>query len=131
MNLLIDTHVLLWWLADDRRLGRGAAAAIAEPRNIVWVSAASAWEIAIKAALGRLDLGEPPEECLPREIEDGGMRPLPITVPHALAVRTLPHHHADPFDRLLIAQAVVDGLQIVTADSAFTAYGVALLAADR
>ncbi len=59
------------------------------------------------------------------------MRPLPITVPHALAVRTLPLHHADPFDRLLIAQAVLDGLQIVTADSAFTAYGVALLAADR
>ena len=131
MNLLLDTHALLWWLEDNPRLGRGASAHIADPRNIVWVSAATAWEIAIKVALGRLDLGAPPEDCLPREMERGSLQPLPVTVSHALAVRTLPLHHADPFDRLLIAQAVSDGLRIVTADGAFTAYGVALLPADR
>ena len=131
MNLLLDTHVLLWWLADDQRLGRGAAAAIADQRNVIWVSAATAWEIAIKTALGRLGIGEPPEECLPREMDAGGMRPLPVTMTHALAVRTLPPHHADPFDRLLIAQAALDGLRIVTADGAFAAYGAALLAADE
>ena len=131
MNLLIDTHVLLWWLGDDPRLGRDAAARIADPRNLVWVSAASAWEIAIKTGLGRLDLGEPPEQCLPREIERAGFQPLDVTFDHALAVRTLARHHADPFDRLLIAQALSEGLHIVTADPAFAAYGVAVVRADR
>ncbi len=131
MNLLIDTHVLLWWLGDDPRLGRTAAAHIADPRNLVWVSAASAWEIAIKAGLGRLDLGEPPEQCLPREIERAGFQPLDVKFDHALAVRTLVAHHADPFDRLLIAQALSEGLHIVTADPAFSAYSVAVVRADE
>ena len=130
MKLLLDTHVLLWWLGDDPRLGRAAAARITDPRNLVWVSAATAWEIAIKAALGRLDLGEPPEECLPREIERAGFRLLDVTIDHALAVRTLAAHHADPFDRLLIAQALSEGLQIVTADGAFAAYGVTVVPAN-
>jgi len=131
LNLLLDTHALLWWLASDRKLGPFAKKQVADPGNVVWVSAATAWEIAIKVGIGRLDLGEPPEQCLPREIERGGFRSLAVTVAHALAVRTLPRHHADPFDRLLIAQAVTDGLRIVTADSAFDRYGVATLAADK
>ena len=130
MNLLLDTHALLWWLDDDPRLGSDAAARIANPRNLVWISAATAWEIAVKAGLGRLDLGEAPEECLPREIERAGFRPLAVTIDHALAVRTLARHHADPFDRLLIAQALCEGLQVVTADAAFAAYDVPVVPAD-
>ena len=123
MNLLLDTHTLLWWLGGDRRLGRRAAAFIAEPRNLVWVSAATAWEIVIKVALGRL------EKCLPREIERSHFRPLPITVEHALEVAALPHHHTDPFVRLLIAQARREGMKMVTSDPAFEAYGISILSA--
>jgi PIN domain nuclease of toxin-antitoxin system len=131
VNLLLDTHALLWWLDDSPRLGREARAHIAEPRNPVWVSAATAWEIAIKAGLGRLDLGEPPEACLPRELERGGFRPLAVGLDHALAVRGLPRHHDDPFDRMLIAQARAEGLAIVSADKAFATYDVAIVPADR
>ncbi len=131
MNLLLDTHSLLWWLDDSPRLGRQARARIADPRNPVWVSAVTAWEIAIKAGLGRLDLGEPPEACLPRELERGGFRALAVGFDHALGVRGLPRHHDDPFDRLLIAQARAERLVIVTADKAFGAYDVATVAADR
>src|SRR5439155_1670650 len=81
------------------------------------------------ARLGRLDLGEPPEKCLPREIERSRFRPLPITVEHALEVAALPHHHTDPFDRLLIAQARREGMKMVTSDPAFEAYGISILSA--
>ena len=131
MNLLLDTHALLWWLDDSPRLGGEARVRIADPSVIVFVSAASAWEIAIKSGLGRLHLAPPPEECIPPEIERGGFRPLAITVEHALAVRSLARHHHDPFDRLLIAQAMCEGLGIVTTDPAFAAYGVATIAARR
>lgn len=130
MNLLLDTHALLWWLDDNPRLGPTARRHIASPRNIIRVSAASAWEIAIKSGLGRLDLGEPPEECLPREIENGGFQHLDVTMRHALAVRTLPRHHADPFDRLLVAQARLEDLRIVTSDGAIQDYDVAIVPAD-
>ena len=93
------------------------------------MSAATAWEIAIKSGLGRLHLSEPPEDCIPREIERGGFRALAITVDHVLAVRSLARHHGDPFDRLLIAQAMREGLRIVTADASFAAYGVATIPA--
>ena len=131
MTLLLDTHVLLWWLDDNPRLGARARAAIADSDNTVWVSSATAWEIAIKTGLGRLEMSEPPEEALPREIERGGFRPLAISVEHALAVRTLPHHHRDPFDRLLIAQAMAEDLRLVTADRAFADYDVSLIAAGE
>jgi PIN domain nuclease of toxin-antitoxin system len=131
LSLLLDTHVFLWWLDDDPRLGGGARARIADPAAAVFVSAATAWEIAIKSGLGRLHLAEPAEDFVPREIERGGFRPLPVTVDHALAVRTLAPHHRDPFDGLLIAQARCEGLRIVTADAAFAAYGIATLAAER
>jgi PIN domain nuclease of toxin-antitoxin system len=124
VRLLLDTHALLWWLADNRKLGRRTRAAIADPRATVWVSAASAWEIAIKVALGRLELGEPPEICLPREIERNHFTSLPVTVEHALAAAGLPPHHTDPFDRMLIAQAQLENLTLVTADEAFASYDV-------
>jgi PIN domain nuclease of toxin-antitoxin system len=131
MRLLLDTHTVLWWLEGSARLGKTARIAIGRDDALVWISAASAWEIAIKIALGRLSMREPPEECLPREFERSGFQPLAITVDHALAVRALPNHHPDPFDRLLIAQANLEALTIVTADAAFQKYRVSTLDATR
>jgi len=127
VNLLLDTHVWLWWLDGSRRLGAAARRAIEKGDSVVWVSAATAWEIAIKVGLGRLTLGEPPEECVPREMERSGFQPLAIGIDHALAVRALPAHHRDPFDRLLIAQARMDHLTIITADPVFRRYDVRVL----
>ena len=123
MNLLIDTHVLLWWLDDSPRLGRAGRTAIADNQNFIAVSAATAWEIAINQAAGRL---EAPADLL-RAIDAEGFEPLPFTFPHALAAGELPRHHADPFDRLLIAQARLEGLTLVTADPNIAHYDVAVL----
>ncbi len=131
MTLLLDTHVLLWWLAASPKLGAGARKAIASPDATVWISAATAWEIAIKTSLGRLTLGEPPDVALPRELDRNGFRPLAVTIAHALAVRRLPTHHMDPFDRLLIAQAALEGLTLVTADPILRRYDVVVLDASR
>lgn len=124
MTLLLDTQALLWWLGGSPTLGRRARALIADSSSSVWVSAATAWEIAIKAGLGRLDLGEPPEICLPRELDRSGFRALPVTVAHALAVGALPRIHGDPFDRILIVQAVIEGLTLVTSDAEVARYRV-------
>jgi PIN domain nuclease of toxin-antitoxin system len=131
VTLLLDTHVLLWWLAASPKLGPVARRIIGSPDATVWISAATAWEIAIKVSLGRLTLGEAPEVALPRELDRNGFRALPVTVAHALAVRALPAHHADPFDRLLIAQVRLEGLTLVTADPTMRRYGVALVDASR
>jgi PIN domain nuclease of toxin-antitoxin system len=127
MTLLLDTHTFLWWLEGSRKLGRRARRTIGAAESAVWVSAATAWEIAIKTALGRLTLSEAPETCLPREILRSGFQPLAISIGHALAVRALPPHHADPFDRLLVAQAEAEGMTLVTADTVFERYGVPTL----
>ena len=125
MRLLLDTHALLWWLSDDARLARPARAAIADAANDVYVSAATAWELAIKARLGKVsmpdDLGE--------QLSANALVPLPVQVRHALAVRYLPDHHRDPFDRLLVAQAQIEGLTLVTADQSILRYDVAVVAA--
>lgn len=125
MRLLLDTHALLWWLADDPTLSPRSRQAIADQRNVVLVSAASAWEIAIKRALGRLDA---PED-LARALEESGLQPLPITVEHAVAAGTLPAHHADPFDRMLVAQAQLESLVVVTRDERIGLYEVSVLVA--
>jgi PIN domain nuclease of toxin-antitoxin system len=121
-RLLLDTHVFLWWRADARQLGRGAREAIADA-DIVFVSAASAWEAAIKAALGRLRI--------PGSIEagvlDSGFERLPITFAHAETSAALPSHHSDPFDRLLVAQAQLERLILVTHDRRLRAYEVEIL----
>ena len=122
-RLLVDSHVLLWHLVDDSRLGPEPTAAIEAPNAEVFVSTASIWEIAIKTALGKLDA---PDD-LPARAEQAGFRLLSVIADHAWQVRQLPHHHRDPFDRLLIAQAQVEGLSIVTADSSFDAYGVTVV----
>jgi PIN domain nuclease of toxin-antitoxin system len=124
VKLLLDTHALLWWLADDPRLARSAAASIADA-ELVAVSAASAWEIAIKQATGTL---EGPDD-LPAEMATNGFTELPVTVAHAAAAGALPPHHADPFDRMLIAQARLEGLTLVTRDARLAEYGVAHLRA--
>lgn len=123
MSLLLDTHVLLWWLADDPALSRGAVQAIADPATTVVVSAATAWEIAIKRAAGKL---QAPDDLL-GALDDNGFDTLAISAGHALAAGELPAHHADPYDRMLIAQAVAEGLTLVSVDPRFSAYEVELL----
>lgn len=122
MNLLLDTHALLWWLAGES-LRADAAAAIAEPDNVAHVSAASIWEISIKRSLGKLRIGRD----LIGAVRHGEFEPLPIALEHAEAAGALPPHHRDPFDRMLIAQAQLGHLVIVTRDPAFDQYGVPVL----
>lgn len=123
MQLLVDSHVLLWHVLDDSRLGPGPTAAIEADDAEVLVSTASLWEIAIKAALGKLDA---PED-LPERVRELGFESLAVTADHAWRVRSLPHHHGDPFDRILVAQAQLERLPIVTADVAFDDYDVAVI----
>lgn len=125
-RLLLDTHVWLWWQADDRRLARAARSAIAHAAD-VYLSAASAWEMAIKSALGKLEM---PEDVA-GAAEAGGIRKLAIEFRHVAALNGMPNHHRDPFDRLLLAQALADELTIVTADPLLPPYGVPYLWAGR
>jgi len=125
--LLLDTHVLLWWLANDRRLGRATRDLVADPDHLVLVSAATAWEISIKKTLGRL---EAPDN-LAGALEDNDFDPLPISIDHALAAGALPRHHDDPFDRMLVAQARLETLHLVTADQRLGVYGVPVLRAEE
>lgn len=127
MNLLLDTHVLLWFLVDDQRLKPDARHLMADPLNDVFVSAASAWEIAIKVGLGKLKVPPDIATWLPAQLSTTRLTPLPISVFHAAAVERLPMHHADPFDRLLIAQAGAEKLTIVTRDTQFERYDVRLI----
>ena len=124
MRLLLDTHALLWFLRDDPMLSAPAKAATEDPANQKLVSIASCWEIAIKAGLGKLGLTEPAAVLLSREIARNNFTLLEITLAHATAVETLPRHHKDPFDRVLIVQAQLEGVPIVTLDVAFDPYGV-------
>lgn len=124
MRLLLDTHTLLWW--DDDQLPRRVTAAI-QKADIVFVSAVTAWEIAIKSALGKLVARATVDEVL----TDYGFASLPISVRHADAVRDLPPHHRDPFDRMLIAQAREEDLAIVTRDPTFRLYDVSVTWSER
>jgi PIN domain nuclease of toxin-antitoxin system len=121
---LLDTNALLWWLADEG-LTVQARDAIADPENLVVVSAVSAWEISIKKALGKLAA---PDD-LEHQVQTGGFIPLPITIAHGGAAGQLARHHDDPFDRMLIAQALAEGLTIVTRDKRFGDYNVNLVPA--
>ena len=124
MRLLLDTNALLWWLADEG-LTVQARDAIADPENLVVVSAVSAWEISVKKALGKLAA---PDD-LEHQVQAGGFIPLPITIAHGVAAGQLARHHDDPFDRMLIAQALAEGLTIVTRDKRFGDYNVNLVPA--
>jgi PIN domain nuclease of toxin-antitoxin system len=124
VRLLLDTHALLWWLADEE-LTAEARDAIADQANLVAVSAVSAWEISVKKTLGKLSA---PDD-LERQVQQGGFLPLSISIAHGLAAGQLPRHHEDPFDRMLIAQAFAEGLAMVTRNKRFADYGVPLIPA--
>jgi len=124
LNRVLYTSVLIWALTDSPRLGVGALALILSGASVVYVSAASCWEIAIKVALGRLEIGGQPDRILPAAFEVSNYQVLAISMEHALRAGALPRHHRDPFDRMLIAQAQMEGLQIVTADRSFSEYKV-------
>ena len=121
MRLLLDTHILIWWLADDRKLARSTRAIIANPDNDVLVSAASRWEMSIKAALGRLEVEL---DDIEQNVAGNGFRSLPINYRHALTAGRLPAIHRDPFDRMLIAQASVEELRVISHDKIFERYGL-------
>lgn len=124
MRLLLDSHAFLWWLADDSRLKDVARREISDPESLVFVSAATIWELTIKAALGRLESGD---TDLVEEIAENGFVELSITARHAEKAGRLPRHHDDPFDRMLVAQAMVEGLTCVTRDPEFSKYAVPTL----
>lgn len=125
MRLLLDTHALLWWLTDDPTLSTAARVAIGDETNAVYVSAATAWEIAMKRASGKLQ--SPPD--LESQVRRHRFDPLPISLRHALDAGALPHHHEDPFDRMLVAQAMAERLTIATRDGRIPLYGVPTLPA--
>ena len=127
MRLLLDSHTLLWWFWNSRMLGTLADNAVRSPDNEVLVSAASIWELAIKRTSGKLAAPENLIALCERE----GFRLLPIQPTHAESAGSLPMHHRDPFDRMLVAQAQAEGLTIVTADAALRRYGVRTMPADE
>ncbi len=121
MNLLLDTHVALWAITDSPKLPQRARDLIQAPKTTVWVSAASIWEIAIKCGLGRGDMPVSGQDAV-RYFQESGYRFLPIDVEHALAVESLPAHHQDPFDRILVAQALVEPMRLMTHDPLVARY---------
>jgi PIN domain nuclease of toxin-antitoxin system len=123
VHLLLDTHTFLWWLGDDPRLGPEARKAVADGDNLVFVSAATAWEIAVKRSLGKL---EAPGDIL-GWVQESNFDPLSIEMEHAIASAELPPHHKDPFDRLLIAQALLENLTLLTHDTQIDPYDVPVL----
>lgn len=123
MNVLLDTHIVLWWLADDEKLNSTYREVISSPDNLCYVSAVTIWEISIKAGLGKLRI----PENFTGELKKEGFQPLPITWSHCHRVYHLPHHHRDPFDRLLVAQAEEEDLILLSVDEVMRKYGVKVL----
>jgi len=124
MRALLDTHAFLWWISDDPRLSSRASAIIRDGENRLFLSAASGWEIAIKAGLGRLKLPGPLETFILKQMALNAIKGLPVQMTHALHVYTLPNHHRDPFDRILVAQAQLENLPILSADPQISLYAV-------
>ncbi|MGH8911216.1 MAG: type II toxin-antitoxin system VapC family toxin [Acidimicrobiia bacterium] len=124
MNLLLDTHVLLWWLGGVE-IAQPAGEAIADPHRVVFISAASIWEISIKRAAGKLRTSAD----IAGAALESGFEPLPVTFTHADAAGRLPLHHLDPFDRMLIAQGQIEGLTVVTRDEVFARYDGSVMSA--
>ena len=124
MRLLLDTHAFLWFLLDDPRLSATAQAVVEDPLNNVEVSPASYWEISIKIGLRKYALPEPYQAFMERQIAENDFRILPIEPKHTALLTTMPLHHKDPFDRLLVAQATVEGIPLISADPLLDAYGI-------
>jgi PIN domain nuclease of toxin-antitoxin system len=126
MKLLLDTHAFLWLVTGDRRLSPAARRALEGPKAQPLLSLASVWELAIKSSLGRLTLPEPLDAYLAKKLATN-LRLLPVDLSHVVAVERLPFHHQDPFDRMLVAQALAEGLPVVTRDREFRKYGVEVI----
>ena len=124
MNFILDTHSFLWFIAGDERLSSRARLFISDTANSPFLSIASLWEMAIKLSIGKLKLAQPIEVMIPYQMEINGIRLLDIKLEHVVIVATLPYHHRDPFDRLLIAQAMAEQMPIVTRDTQFGAYNI-------
>lgn len=124
MRILLDTHAFLWFITNDPQLSAAARAAIVEPSTGVLISPASYWEIAIKVSCGKYPLTIPFEAFVTRGIHDNGFAILPIELRHVAALTALPFHHRDPFDRLLVAQSIVEQIPIVSCDAALEAYPI-------
>ena len=129
MKILLDTHCWLWMQVSPERFGTDALRLIKDVENELFLSAASSWEIAIKYALGKLPLPQPPQEYVPSRMSSSGVLALPVQHAHALQVAELPDHHRDPFDRMLIAQAQLERLKLLSADSKLGLYDVEMIAA--
>ena len=127
MRLLLDTHAFLWWVMDAKQMSDGARNAIGNPDNQVLLSPVCGWEIAIKTTLGRLDLPSPATDSMPEQLHRNGFGVLPVSMHHALEVSSLPTHHQDPFDRLLIAQSRSEGIPVISGDAAFRSYDVEIV----
>ncbi len=124
MRHLIDTQAVIWYVDQDHLLSPAAHAAITDPANDLLLSAASVWEMAIKVGLGKLTLSLPYRQWMNKAIADLGLAILPITVDYADVQSGLPRHHGDPFDRLIVAQAIVEGIPIISSDAQLDAYGI-------
>ena len=127
MKVLLDTHTFLWWITDHPKLPSRVREIIGDGNNELFVSAASGWEIAIKAKLGRLQLPDEPQRFILEQLSLNAIQSLPIQMSHALHVFSLPDHHRDPFDRILISQAQLEGLPILTADPQISLYPVEVI----
>lgn len=124
MRYLLDTHALLWWITGSPQLSDEARRLIGATENEILVSAVSGWEISVKYQLGKLKATRPPERLIPHHVSANGFGVLPVTLAHGLQVHQLPLHHRDPFDRMLIAQSMLEKLPLITCDAAFSAYDV-------
>jgi PIN domain nuclease of toxin-antitoxin system len=124
VRLLLDTHAWLWFVLGDSSLSKTARELIADAGNEKLLSPASYWETAIKISIGKYELARPYGEFLEHAVEDQGIRLLPVLPAHAVVVSSLPFHHRDPFDRLMVAQALVEGVAMVSDDAALDAYGI-------
>ena len=127
MKLLLDTHIFIWWADQPEKLSAAALSALEDEANELLLSVASVWEMQIKIQLGKLKLSLPLKELINNQQETNDLMVSPVALTHVLALNSLPFHHKDPFDRLLIAQSIEEKLTIVTADSQFSAYSAKLL----
>lgn len=127
MNLLLDAHAFLWFIMGSANLSATARALIEDPANERMLSVASLWEMAIKVSLGKLTLSAPFDDLIPEQLNLNGIGLLNITIDHVSLIATLPFHHRDPFDRLLLAQAITEKMPVVSLDAAFDNYGITRL----
>jgi PIN domain nuclease of toxin-antitoxin system len=124
MNLLLDTHAFLWFIDGNVKLSQRARELIEDQGNAKLISVASLWEMGIKISLGRLDLTRPFEELIPKQIQSNGFGLLPLRIPHIAKVISLPFHHRDPFDRIIVSQCMAEDLSLVSVDPVFDKYSI-------